>query len=114
MVKGGFASTLGLTENKLMLKDEDLYTMYHAETCQVHLHNVKEKRLKFPLTRKHFEIFGGSGKLQGITKKIAPLYQEKIAVHCQESKGINEQSKYKSVPIFLFLVIEGKPEICNS
>ena len=70
MVKGGFASTLGLTENKLMLKDEDLYTMYHAETCQVHLHNVKEKRLKFPLTRKHFEIFGGSGKLQGITKKL--------------------------------------------
>ena len=41
MVNGGFAATLGLTENKLMLKDEDLYTMYHAETCQVCLHNVK-------------------------------------------------------------------------
>ena len=56
MVNGGFAATLDLTENKLMLKDEDLYTMYHAETCQVYLHNVKEKHLKFPVMREHFKI----------------------------------------------------------
>ena len=43
--------------------------------------------------REHFGIFGRSGKLQGVRKKIAPLYQEKVAVHCQEFKGINEQSK---------------------
>ena len=64
--------------------------------------------------REHFGIFGRSGKLQGVRKKIAPLYQEKVAVHCQEFKGINEQSKCESVSIYLFLVIEGKPEICNS
>ena len=57
MVNGGFAATLGLTENKLMLKDEDLYTMYLAETCQVYLHNVKEKYLKFPVMREHFKIY---------------------------------------------------------
>ena len=54
-----FAAALGLTENKLMLKDEDLYTMYHAETCQVYLHNVKENYLKFPVMREHFGMFGG-------------------------------------------------------
>ena len=32
--------------------------------------------------------------LQCIRKEIAPLYQEKIAVQCQEFKGINEQFSF--------------------
>ena len=55
-----------------------------AETCQFFSHHVKEKRLKIPAMREHFGIFG-----------------------C----GL----KYKSVPIlFFFVIIEEKPEICNS
>ena len=75
-----------------------------------------EKRLKFPAMREHFGIFGGGLKLlQGITKNIPPLYLRKKSPGTAGNLKVNEQSKYKSVPIlFLFLVIEGKPEIYNS
>ena len=47
---------LDRTENKLMLKDDDLY--YHAKNCQVYTHIVKEKRLnsQFPVTG-HYKKF---------------------------------------------------------
>ena len=65
--------------------------------------------------REHFGIFGGGLKLQGVTKKNPPLYLRKKLSGTAGNLKVNEQSKYKSVPIlFLFLVIEGMPEICNS
>ena len=38
--------------------------------CQVYLHNVKGKCIKFLAKREYFGIFGGDMKLQGITKKF--------------------------------------------
>ena len=38
--------------------------------CQVYLHNVKGKCIKFLAKREYFGIFGGGMKLQGITKKF--------------------------------------------
>ena len=71
-------------------------------------------RLKLPAMREHFGIFGGGLKLQGITKKSTSISHEKLPGTARNLK-VNEQSKYKSVQIlFLFLVIEGKPEICKS
>ena len=63
------------------------------------------------------EYLAAAGSYRALQKNCTSisgksLYQEKV--HCQEFKGINEQSKYESVSIYLFLVIEGKPEICNS
>ena len=64
--------------------------------------------------RKHFGIFGGGLKLQGITKN-PPLYLTKKLPGIARNLKINEQFKYKSVQIlYLFLVIEGKPKICKS
>ena len=79
-------------------------------------HNVKQKRLKFPAIREYFEILGDRSvlKLQGNTKKFQLYLRKKLPDNARNFK-VNEQCKYKSVAIlFLFLVIEGKPKICNS
>lgn len=50
-----------------------------SETCKVYLHEVKEKRLKFPAIREHFGIFGDClHEVTGHYKKISPVYQGKI------------------------------------
>ena len=64
----------------------------------------------------YFWNFCGGLKLQGITnKKIPPLYLRKNLLATAGNLNVNEQTKYKSVPIFLllFLAIERKPEIRN-
>ena len=45
-IKGGFATALDHTENKMMEKDEDL--KYALKRASFFSHHVKEKRLKFP------------------------------------------------------------------
>ena len=49
--------------------------------------------------REHFGIFGGGLKLQGVTKKNPPLYLRKKLSGTAGNLKVNEQSKYKSVPI---------------
>ena len=47
-------------------------------------------------------------------KKIPPLYLRKNLLATAGNLKVNEQTKYKSVPIFLlFLAVERKPEIRN-
>ena len=47
-------------------------------------------------------------------KKIPPLYLRKNLLATAGNLKVNEQFKYKSVPIFLlFLAVERKPEIRN-
>ena len=50
---------------------------------------LRKKNLKFLPKGEHFGIFGGSLKIQGITKKFHfyNLSPEKIARHCQELTG---------------------------
>ena len=68
-----------------------------------------KKPPKFPAIREHFGIFGDHLKLQGIAKFHLSYMSRYINLK------VNYQSKHNSVPIyFLFLAIEGKPEICNS
>ena len=85
-----------------------------AETCQVYSHDVKEKCIEFPAIPGIFWNFCGGLKLQGITKKIPSLYLRKNLLATAGNLKVNEQTKYKSVPIFLlFLAVERKPEIRN-
>ena len=58
---GQFWGCIGPHWKQINVEDEDL--LYHAETCQVYSHNVKEKNLKFLPKGEHFGIFGGSLKL---------------------------------------------------
>ena len=61
----------------------------------------------------YFGIFGGGLKLQGITKKFH-FYLRKNLLATAGNLKVNDQTKYKSVPIFwLFLAVEKKPEIRN-
>ena len=77
-------------------------------------HDVKEKYTEFPAIPGIFWNFCGGLKLEGITKKIPPLYLRKKLVATVGNLKVNEQTKYKSVPIFLlFLAVERKPEIRN-
>ena len=47
-------------------------------------------------------------------KKIPPLHLRKNLLATAGNLKVNEQTKYKSVPIFLFLLaVERKPEIRN-
>ena len=58
--------------------------------------------------------FCGRLKLQGISKKIPLLYLRKNVLATAGNLRVNEQTKYKSVPIFLlFIAVERKPEIRN-
>ena len=45
--------------------------------------------------------------------KIPPLYLRKHLLATAGNLKVNEQSRYKSVPIFFFLAIERKPEMWN-
>ena len=74
------------------------------------------KRIKFPAKREYFGIFGGSQKSasrRALIKNSTTISREKLFATAGNLK-VNEQSKYKSVPIFfLFLAIEAKPELFN-
>ena len=53
-------------------------------------------------------------EVTGHYKKIPPLYLRKNLLATAGNLKVNEQTKYKSVPIFLlFLAVERKPEIQN-
>ena len=53
-------------------------------------------------------------EVTGRYKKIPPLYLRKNLLATAGNLKVNEQTKYKSVPIFLlFLAVERKPEIRN-
>ena len=53
-------------------------------------------------------------EVTGRYKKIPPLYLRKNLLATAGSLKVNEQTKYKSVPIFLFfLAVKRKPEIQN-
>ena len=53
-------------------------------------------------------------EVTGHYKKIPPLYLRKYLLATARNLKVNEQTKYKSVPIFLlFLAVERKPEIRN-
>ena len=52
-------------------------------------------------------------EVAGNCKKISPLYLRKNLLATAGNFKVNEQTKYKSVPFFLFLAIERKPEIRN-
>ena len=75
---------------------------------------LRENVLNSRPKREYFRIFGGGLKLQGITKKKFHLYIPGKLLVTAENLKVNEQSKHKSVPIFLFIAIKRKPEICNS
>ena len=50
--------------------------------------------------------------MTGHYKKIAPLHLRKNLLATAGNLKVNEQTKFKSVPIFLlFLSVERKPEI---
>ena len=52
--------------------------------------------------------------MTGHYKKIPPLYLRKNLLATAGNLKVNEQTKYKSVQIFLlFLAVERKPEIRN-
>ena len=52
--------------------------------------------------------------MTGHYKKIAPLHLRKNLLATAGNLKVNEQTKFKSVPIFLlFLAVERKPEIRN-
>ena len=53
-------------------------------------------------------------EVTGHYKKIPPLYLRKNLLATAGNLKVNEQTKYKSDPIFLlFLAVERKPEIRN-
>ena len=53
-------------------------------------------------------------EVTGHYKKIPPLYLRKNLLATAGNLTVNEQTKYKSVPIFLlFLAVERRPEIRN-
>ena len=80
----------------------------------VYSHNVKGKCVKFPEKREHFRMFGCGLKLQGITKKFHHYISGKNFLSTARNLKVNEQSKYKSVLIFiLFQAIKVKLEILN-
>ena len=61
--------------------------------------SLKGKHLKFPAMKKHFGIFGGGLKLQGITKN-PPLYLTKKLPSIARNLKINEQSKHSQLPLW--------------
>ena len=71
--------------------------------------NVLNSR-QFP---EYFGIFARP-EVTGHYKKIPSLYLRKNLLATAGNLKVNEQTKYKSVPIFLlFLAVERKPEIRN-
>ena len=53
-------------------------------------------------------------EVTGHYKKVPTLYLRKNLLATAGNLKVNEQTKYKSVPIFLlFLAVERKPEIRN-
>ena len=69
-------------------------------------HNVKEKCIEFLAIPGIF--------WEGHFKKHSLLYFRKNLLATAGNLKVNEQTKYKSVPIFLlFLAVERKPEIRN-
>ena len=61
----------------------------------------------------YFGIFAAAWSYKAL-QKIPPLYLRKNLLATAGNLKVNEQTKYKSVPIFLlFLAVERKPEIRN-
>ena len=61
----------------------------------------------------YFGIFAAAWSYRAL-QKIPPLYLRKNLLATAGNLKVNEQTKYKSVPIFLlFLAVERKPEIRN-
>ena len=53
-------------------------------------------------------------EVTGHYKKIPPLYLRKNLLATAGNLTVNEQTKYRTVPIFLlFLAVERRPEIRN-
>ena len=68
-----------------------------------------------PSNSRNILEFWGRLEVTGHYKKIPPLYLKKNLLATAGNLKVHEQTKYKSVPIFifLFLAIERKPEIRN-
>ena len=86
--------------------------------CQVYSHtgNIKGKCVNSWQFPEYFGIFGSGLNLEGIARKflLYNLYLRKNLLATAGNLKVNENTNYKSVPIFyLFLAIVRKPEIRN-
>ena len=98
-------------------------TMYRCKKMRIYntvlklarfIHIVMEKCIKFPALPGIFWNFWRRPEVTAHYKKIPPLYLRKNLLATAWNLKVNEQTKYKSVPIFLlFLAVERKPEIRN-
>ena len=74
----------------------------------------KGKAFWIPSDSRNILEFLRRPEVTGHYKKIPPLYLWKNVLATTGNLKVNEQTKYKSVPIFLlFLAVERKPEIRN-
>ena len=75
------------------------------------IHMMKRKNV---LHSRNILEFLRPPEVTGHFKKIPLLYLRKNVLATPENLRVNEQTKYKSVPIFLlFIAVERKPEIRN-
>ena len=75
------------------------------------IHMMKRKNV---LNSRNILEFLRRPEVTGHHKKIPPLYLRKNSLATTGNLKVNEQTKYKSVPIFLlFQAVERKPEILN-